>query len=161
MVNLLKLVVDPSEEDLLGTELHQILQGLALHQQVDQPGMRIDADLPEEVHPDELPGEAEHQPRLVLAGVEVVRVHSNDNTAHRTGRVERKGQVLVLLEDGQFAIGLFVVDVALRELVDGSLINGVRSGQVNDLAESANISNLNFQSYLANNDSIIHHLVHV
>ena len=154
-MDLLELVVDPSEEDFLGTELHQVLQGLALHQQVDQPGMRIDADLPEEVHPDELPGEAEHQPRLVLAGVEVVRVHSYNNAAHRAGRVERKGQVLVLLENGQLAM------LALRALVDGSLINGVRSGQVNDLAESANISNLYLQSYLANNDSIIHHLVHV
>ena len=93
--------------------------------------MFIDADLPEEVHPDELPGEAEHQPRLVLAGVEVVRVHSYNNTAHRTGRVERKGQVLVLLEDGQLAM------LALWALVDGSLINSVRSGQVNDLTNGA------------------------
>ena len=161
MVNLLELVVDPSEEDLLGTELHQVLEGLPLHQKVDQAGMFIDADLPEEVHPDELPGEAEHQPRLVLAGVEVVRVHSYNNTAHRTGRVERKGQVLVLLEDGQFALRLFEVDVALRELVDGSLINGVRSSKVNDLTKSATSSNFMVQSYLANNDSIIHLPVHV
>ena len=78
-------MVDPPEEDFLRRHLHQVGQRLALPQEVDQAGDLADGDLLEEIHLDELPHQAQHQPLLALAGVEAVTVDTDDDTADRLG----------------------------------------------------------------------------
>ena len=86
--HLLKLVVDPSLEELLWRQLEQVVYVLAWQEEVDEAGHLGDGDLLEEVHLDQLPHNAQHQVLLTLAGVEGVAVNTNHNTANSLGKYE-------------------------------------------------------------------------
>ena len=78
-------MVDPSEQNLLRRHLHEVLESLPGPQEVDEPRHLADGDLLEEVHLDQLPHQAQHQPLLALAGVESVTVDPDDDTADSLG----------------------------------------------------------------------------
>ena len=90
-------MVDPAQKNFLRRHLHQVSQSLVVPQEVDQPRDLADGDLLEEIHLDELPDQAQHQPLLALAGVQGVTVDPDDNTANSLGGVDGQRQVLVLL----------------------------------------------------------------
>ena len=98
---LFKLVVDPSHEQLFRRQLEEIVDILALHQEVDEPRHVVQVDLLEERHLDELPHHPQHQVLLPLAGVEGVTVDADHHAADGLGRVDGQGQVLVLLQDAK------------------------------------------------------------
>ena len=81
----LQLMVHPAEQNFFRRHLHQVGQGLAVLEQVDQAGDLADGDLLEEIHLDELPDQAQHQPLLALAGVEGVTVDADDDAADGLG----------------------------------------------------------------------------
>ena len=78
-------MVHPAEQNFFRRHLHQVGQSLAVPEQVDQAGDLADGDLLEEIHLDELPHQAQHQPLLALAGVEGVTVDADDDTADGLG----------------------------------------------------------------------------
>ena len=90
-------MVDPAQKNFLRRHLHQVGQSLAVPEEVDQARDLADGDLLEEIHLDQLPDQAKHQPLLALAGVQGVTVDPDDDTADGLGGVDGQGQVLVLL----------------------------------------------------------------
>ena len=89
---LLEVVVEPAEEDLLGRQLEEGLEGLARLEQPDEVGVGLEVDVGEQRHLDHLPDQPEHEVRPPLLNVRGADVDHRD--ADRLGRVDRKVEVL-------------------------------------------------------------------
>lgn len=117
------MVVEPTQQDLLGGQLQQVVNVLAGFEQAEQFRVIVQRDLGHETNAHYLPNETEDQ---VLASLHnVARANVDDRAADSLGGID--GQVVVLghLKRVQF-----------RSPVDDTLINGVRHRVVDKLAIS-------------------------
>ena len=57
----LQVVVEPSEENLIGGQAQEIVDGLALFAETIQFGMKFDVDLGKETSADDLPNETQDE----------------------------------------------------------------------------------------------------
>ena len=114
--------IDPSHQKLFRSQFHQILQSFSIAQERNETREELNFHLIKEVDGDDLPNNAQNDVSFLL--LNDVRVHVDDIDTDGAGRIDGQIQIFVSLEDGH--VGAFV---------DGSLINCVRFGQVDQETE--------------------------
>lgn len=117
----LQVMVHPAQEDGLRGHLHEVLQPLVVEEEAGQARAAVQGDVAEEADADDLPEEAQDQMGLALG--QVVGVDVDDVAADGLGGDQGEGQILKLPVDGQVL------------LVDRPLVDRVRAGVVDDLAQ--------------------------
>lgn len=142
--------VEPSQEDLVGWQSQELLQSLSIFEESVELGVQLDVDLVEEASSDDLPDQAEHE--VLPSFDEIGGPDVDDAAADSFGRRDDNVVVLCHLEVVERfrpttgLRGLWLRwDPAVRlasRLVEYSLVDGVRDGVIDELAQDQTVCGL-------------------
>lgn len=122
----LKVVVEPTEQDLLRWQAQELLQSLVFFQESVKFGVQLDVDLAQQAATNDLPDQAENEMLPNLDNISTSNVH--DGTANAFGRIDDDVIILGHVESIQ------LLDL-LSGLVQNTFIDGVRHAVVDQLGE--------------------------